>query len=63
MAWLESHRTELFGFLRIDEGWRVEGIFVVDDDLYAPYFRPTPVPVIPLRRMNEVVQAARKAQG
>jgi hypothetical protein len=58
VAWLESHRTEVFGWLGIDHTWRIEGLFVVDDDLYAPYFRQTTVPVIPLRRMKAAMQAA-----
>jgi hypothetical protein len=56
VAWLREHASELLTELDlVDVGWRIEGLFVVDDDLYGPYFRETPVPVIPLLRLRGTI--------
>jgi hypothetical protein len=56
VQWLDEHRGQVAEELGLEGDWRVEGLFVVDDDLYGPYFRQTPVPVIPLRRLHESVR-------
>lgn len=58
VEWLESHRQQVIVELGLDGDWRIGGLFIVDDDLYGPYFRETPVPAIPLRRLRDSVRAA-----
>jgi len=60
VEWLRGHRAELMAELGVEgDDWQVEGLFVVDEDLYGPYFRETPIPVVPFRRVRETVLAAR----
>jgi hypothetical protein len=58
VQWLDEHRGQVTEELGLEGDWRIEGLFVVDDDLYGPYFRQAPVPVIPLRRLQEVVRSS-----
>jgi hypothetical protein len=56
VEWLREHGPELLAELGLEDvGWRIEGLFVVDEDLYGPYFRETTVPVIPLLRLRDTV--------
>jgi hypothetical protein len=56
VEWLRDHRAELLTEVGVvGDDWKIEGLFVVDDDLFGPYFRETPVPVVPLRRLREFV--------
>lgn len=56
VQWLRAHASELLAELGLEDvGWRIEGLFVVDDDLYGPYFRETPIPVVPLLRLRDAV--------
>jgi hypothetical protein len=57
VQWLDEHRGQVIEELGLEGDWRIEGLFVVDDDLYGPYFREAPVPVIPLRRLHEFVRS------
>jgi len=61
VQWLDEHRGQVTEELGLGGDWRMEGLFVVDDDLYGPYFRQTPVPVIPLRRLHEFVRRSARA--
>jgi hypothetical protein len=61
VQWLDEHRAQVIEGLGLEGHWRIEGLFVVDDDLYGPYFREAPVPVIPLRRLHEFVRSGGRA--
>jgi hypothetical protein len=61
VQWLGEHRGQVTEELGLEGDWRIEGLFVVDDDLYGPYFREAPIPVIPLRRLDEFVRSGGRA--
>ena len=66
IAWVEEHLSEVVTWLGLQgdpNAWAVVGGFIVDSEVLSPYVYDCPLPVTPISRLLEGLQAATERTG
>lgn len=57
VQWVREHLTAVLDWLGVNDGrrWKVEPLIVVDRELFTPYLRNSPIPIVPLEEIRRTL--------
>jgi len=59
--WVREHLTELLDWLKIKptNGWNAKSLIVVDRELFTPYLKDSPIPIVAIEKLRDEVTKSR----